>query len=101
MTKDEAATLQVRYEMRSEEAKSVLQNGGVVGFYATDPFTLILAISDKLQTSVELPVPLNTDAEKVKIARKSLWIEYTAPVAKLQALASRPDTVFAMQLDLK
>jgi hypothetical protein len=99
MTKDEVATLQVRYEMRSEEAKNILQNGGVVEFRATDPFTLILVINDTLRKNMKLPVPLNTDSGKIKIARKSLWIEYTAPVAKLQALASRPDTVFAMQLD--
>jgi hypothetical protein len=49
-----------------------LQSGGTVELHATDPYTLLVAIGEKYQKSVTLPLPLNHDGAKVRIARKSL-----------------------------
>jgi hypothetical protein len=44
--------------------------------------------------SLELPFPITVDAGKARIARKSLWTEYAAPVCSPDALQSRPSAVF-------
>jgi hypothetical protein len=91
--------LRARYTIESGDAKALLQNSGTVEFDMPDPFRLSLTIGGKFQKDVSLPFPLNSDAAKIKIARKSLWIEYTAPVSKLQMLSARPDSMLPVGPD--
>jgi hypothetical protein len=93
--------LRAHYAIRSGEAKALLQDGGTVEFNTPSPFRLSLTIGGKFHKEVLLPFPLNSDAAKVKVARKLLWIEYTAPVSKLQMLSARPDSMLPVQLDEK
>ncbi|KAF1937809.1 hypothetical protein EJ02DRAFT_505767 [Clathrospora elynae] len=93
--------VQIRYDFCSGEPKRLLQSGGIVEFHALNPFNLVMVIGSTYQKSVALPLPVNVEVGKVKIARKSLWIEYLAPVAKVQELISRPDCVFPIHLDLE
>ncbi|KAF2823611.1 hypothetical protein CC86DRAFT_422601 [Ophiobolus disseminans] len=94
-------SIRVRYDIRSEKPKRLLQNGGIVDFHSFGPFNLILMIDSTYRKSVALPLPVDIAAGKVKIARKSLWIEYLAPVAKVSALTLRPDSVFPIYIDLQ
>jgi hypothetical protein len=76
-----------------------VQGGCNIVLEAHDPFTLILKIGTTFQKAVSLPLPLNTDSSSTKIARRSLYITYTAPVATLEALALRPDTICPTRFD--
>jgi hypothetical protein len=89
----------VRYDNLSSEPKDLLQSGDIVDVQPLDPSTLILEIGSTYKKSVFLPLQLNTNASAIKIARKLLQITYTAPVVTLQALATRLDSVFPMDLD--
>ncbi|KAF2034802.1 hypothetical protein EK21DRAFT_55723 [Setomelanomma holmii] len=92
-------SVRIRYDIWSEEPKRLLQSGGSVEFHAPDPFKLVMVIGSTYRKSVALPLPVNVHVGKVKIARKSLWIEFLAPVAKVEELCSRPDYVFPIHSD--
>ncbi|KAH9860998.1 hypothetical protein IAQ61_010734 [Plenodomus lingam] len=91
--------LRIRFTIVSEEAKVFLQQGGEVVWKTATPYTLILTIGRNFQQTLLLPLPLSTESSKTRIARKSLWIEYTAPVVDVKSLSSRPDFMFRMSVD--
>ena len=92
----EITRLRIRFEIASGEGKALLQNAGTVALETADPFRLLLTIDRRLITTVPLPLPITTTNSKTKIARKSLWIEYTAAVAHVSDLRLRADSVFPM-----
>jgi hypothetical protein len=98
---NEVFSLRTHYSFASGEAKTLLQNGGTVEFTMPSPFHLALSIGDKFHKDVSLPFPLNSDVAKIKITRKSLWIEYTAPVIKAKMLSARPDSMLPVHLGEK
>jgi hypothetical protein len=67
---------------------------------ATNPFRLNLRILGKWQHEAKLPLPIDNAPGQTKVARKSLGIEHTVPVAELEALHSRPDSVFQLHREL-
>jgi hypothetical protein len=91
-------SLKIHYAVESGEAKTFLQNKEIVEFDTPSPFHLSLTIGKKYRKDVVLPFPLNQDAARVKIARKSLWIEYTAPVSDVKTLSARPEYVLPINL---
>jgi hypothetical protein len=96
-----ATFLQVRYEIKSPMVQEALQGAAEVELSLLNPFTLILNIGDALRHELELPLPLDRDSKKVRIARKSLRVEYRAFVAEPELLASRPDSMFPVMRDLQ
>jgi hypothetical protein len=81
--------------------KTLLQDGGEVQLNMPSPFRLVLTVGNKSSKELTLPFPLNNNAAKTKIARKSSWIEWTAPVAEVKALSIRPDYMLPLELDTK
>lgn len=92
-------SLQVRYNFQSGAVKDALQITAKVVIELHSPFSLVMSIGDNFRHELKLPLPLDHAEGKTKIARKSLWIEYIAPVAKHSMLAARPDSVFPMYRD--
>jgi hypothetical protein len=77
------STLLIKVEIKSDEAILLLGSQAKVEFEAIDSFTLLLDIgSGAVQKKISLPVPLVNAMVKKRIARKSCWAEYSAPVAK-------------------
>jgi hypothetical protein len=94
-------SLKIHYAIGSGDAKAFLQIGEIVEFETPNPFLLTLTIGKKYRRDLVLPFPLSGDAAKVKIARKSLWIEYTAPVSDAKTLSIRPEYVLPILLSEK
>ncbi|KAI8932270.1 hypothetical protein NX059_010471 [Plenodomus lindquistii] len=86
--------LRILFHIESEEGKASLQQGGEVAWEIESPRELVLTIGKKFKQVLALPLPLHTASSKTKIARKSSWIEYTAPVASVKDLSLRADSVF-------
>ncbi|KAF1944977.1 hypothetical protein EJ02DRAFT_509908 [Clathrospora elynae] len=98
------SSLQVHFKITSAKAITLLQGGASVGMHLTDPFNMVLNISsgsDTFQKSLQLTMPLDLSKGKTKIARKSLYIEFSAPIAEPAEMAKRPDLVFPMQKDAR
>lgn len=97
--RNEVESLRVHYSVNLGKAKELLQSGAIVGFETTTAFTLRLSIGKTYQMDVVLPFPPNVASAKTKIARKSLWIEYTAAVQSGAAILLRPDTMMPVHLN--
>ncbi|KAI4908457.1 uncharacterized protein J4E92_010856 [Alternaria infectoria] len=98
-SRSEVESLRVHYAVDSGKAKELLQSGAVVSFELTTAFTLRLFIGKTYRMDVTLPFPPNAASAKTKIARKSLWIEYTAAVQSEAAMFRRPDTMIPVHLN--
>jgi hypothetical protein len=96
-----ATSLQVRYEIKSAVLQEALQSAATVDFTLRNPFTLVLNIGDTFCHELELPLPVDGARSKVRVARKSLWVEYWAPVAEPAFLAARPDSMFSVMRDMQ
>jgi len=84
-------SLRVRYVIHSGGAKSSLQNGRAVSFSTPKTFSLALNIGSDYRKDLTLPFPLDVNSGRIKIARKALWIEYTATVKSVKDLSVCPD----------
>lgn len=93
--------LQIRYDIKSPVAQKSLQGAAAIKFNLPNPFTLVLKIGNGFCHTFRLPLPLDCARGSTRIARKSLWVEYQAPVATLALLATRPDSVFPVMQDAK
>ncbi|KAF2852444.1 hypothetical protein T440DRAFT_477389 [Plenodomus tracheiphilus IPT5] len=93
------ASLRIRFNIVSEEGKALLQNGGTIFCEISDSSSLILKIDNKVQHALTLPFPVNAASAKTEIARKSLWIECTAPVIELTQFSLRAESLFPMLPD--
>jgi hypothetical protein len=98
--KNKFDSVQIRYDFSSGLAMSALQSGNPMKAVATNPVRLNLRILGKWQHEAKLPLPIDNAAGQTKVARKSPWIEHTVPVAELEALHSRPDSVFQLHREL-
>lgn len=87
-------SLQIRCDIESEDMKEALSNAAAVDVQLSNPFSLTLKIGDTFREQIMLPPPLNGDQGKTKFSRKSMRIEYSAPVAEPRLLAFRPDSIF-------
>ncbi|KAF1952907.1 hypothetical protein CC80DRAFT_571306 [Byssothecium circinans] len=94
-------SIQAHYDLAHGKVKDSLQAGANAEFLLPDPFTLILRVGDTVVHKTKLPQPLDGNRGKGKIARKSLWAEYTAPVAEPTNLANRKDLVFPASINDK
>ncbi|KAF2265489.1 hypothetical protein CC78DRAFT_579231 [Lojkania enalia] len=93
-------SMRIHLDVLADEVKKVMQNGSKVNFALPNPFTLILDIDHgHFSRKFELPVPLDKDRGKGKIARKSGWLEYSAPLASSSSLSLSPDLMFPMRMD--
>jgi hypothetical protein len=96
-----AAVVKARYDIKSLIVQKALQSAVTVECTLLNPFTLVLKIGDAFHHTLKLPLPLDGSRSKVRIARKSLWVEYQAPVADPALLSSRPDLVFPVMRDMQ
>ena len=97
--KNSVKSLRVRYVIYSGGAKHSLQSGKAVSFSTPTTFSLTLSIGDDYRKDLTLPFPLDVDSGKVKIASKSLWIEYTAAVQNGAAILRSPDNMMPVHLN--
>jgi hypothetical protein len=96
------STLTVQFKISSAKVVGLLQAGGSVDVQFRDPFSLVMNIqsgNDLYQDTVQLPMPLESGQGKSKIARKSLWIEYSAPVAESAYMYIQPNVLFPLRKD--
>lgn len=91
--------LQAHYDLLSTDLKTCLRDGATIEFVLPEPFILVLKIGGRVVHKMELSLPLNEEKGKGKIARKSSWVEYSAPLVGLNGLAARPDMMFPIHMD--
>ncbi|KAI4676515.1 uncharacterized protein J4E88_007433 [Alternaria novae-zelandiae] len=99
-TGSRVSTLAVHFKTLSAKATAFLQSGGSVDVQLRDPFNLVLKVysgDDLCQETVQLPMPLESCQGQTKIARKSMWIEYSAPVADSTSLSTQPNALFPLR----
>ena len=80
--------LTTRLDLLAAEHQDLLRGGAIVNI--TQPSSFILAIdigSGALSRRVALPVPLQNTGGKMRIARKSSYVEFIAPTASPQELS--------------
>lgn len=99
LTSTHIASLQVRYDIVSDDAKVLLQNAAPVAIEHPSPFELTLNIDSVVEQRLGIPLPVKSTVAKTRISRSQLWIEFTVPVAGLQVLAARPDAVFPIYMN--
>ncbi|KAF1846230.1 uncharacterized protein K460DRAFT_386537 [Cucurbitaria berberidis CBS 394.84] len=97
-TSSRIISLHTRLDIISVDVKTALQSAAAVEVELSNPYSLIIKVGSAFRKVLELPLPLDGARGKTKVARKSLWIEYSAPVAQPSLLASRPDSVFSIQM---
>jgi hypothetical protein len=93
------SALHVRFNINAPTLQKALQNAAIVSFDLLDPFTLVLKMSNGFAHTFILPLPLDYIHGLTRVARKSLWVEYQAPVTSLAVLAPRPGSVFPVMRD--
>ena len=93
-------SLTIRYDIYNDEIKSALREATTtVQFQSSNPFMLLLRIGvEGYEARIRIPMPLVTTKGRTRIARKSGWVEFCAPVADPSYLAADPCMVFPMQL---
>ncbi|KAF2678823.1 hypothetical protein K458DRAFT_480637 [Lentithecium fluviatile CBS 122367] len=91
-------SLTTHFDLIRREHTALLQSDAQVEFTLPDPTTLVLNIGGRALHQIELPIPLNGAKGRGKVARKSSWIEYTAPLADTVMIAIRPDSVFPAKI---
>ncbi|KAF2469196.1 uncharacterized protein BDR25DRAFT_230166 [Lindgomyces ingoldianus] len=91
-------SMTIHGDVTSPTVQQLLQSNASVEFRLIDPFLLVLDIGGgKFRKELELPMPLNSALGKGKVARKSCWVEYTAPIVHVASLTLRPDLIFPMR----
>ena len=92
--------LRIRIDICSPTTQSLLQSGATVTFRSQGPFTMVLDIAQgQFKEEIKLPVPLDLSRGKTKIARKSCWVEFDAPLADHKYVSRLPEAVFPIDLD--
>lgn len=97
LTAIQIVSLQVHFDIKSQDAKTALQSAAPVAVERVGLFEMKLSIASH-EKYLTVPCPLMVTAAKTRIARKQLWIEYTAPVADMQSLTVQPAAVFPVSV---
>jgi hypothetical protein len=87
------ASLVGRLEGLSEDIKKELQNGGRVETMQVSPFRFTETLGSETITH-EFPAPVKALKHKIRIARKSFYIEVEAPLADAAGWKSFPSFVY-------
>lgn len=81
------------------EDHKLLQENKAVEFTQLNSFSLDFRIgSGAFRRILSLPVPLEATNSRTRIARKSGWVEYIAPISDPNAMNNRPDGMFPIDL---
>ena len=92
-------SLQLRCTVNDGNFQALLKDkDNAVVFSMIDPFTIKLEIGDVLIHRHKLALPLNLKEGTGKIARKSSWVEYTAPIMETSILDTRSDSMFVASI---
>ncbi|KAL1946437.1 hypothetical protein VTO73DRAFT_15564 [Trametes versicolor] len=90
---DSVASLTARLEVQDADSKTTFANGALPIVTQPSPFTIRVALGSCAQDLI-YPLPVIGDRQKLRLARKSLYIEVVVPVAmpfpKAWALQSSP-----------
>ncbi|KAF2181225.1 hypothetical protein K469DRAFT_792236 [Zopfia rhizophila CBS 207.26] len=94
---DRVTTLQFHYDITSNDVKELLKSGASVKFELPNPFLLVADIgSGRFCEDLELPLPLNSDRGKGRIARNST----RHVIVEREGLReTRPDMVFPTRIN--
>ncbi|KAF1967994.1 hypothetical protein BU23DRAFT_602460 [Bimuria novae-zelandiae CBS 107.79] len=94
-TMTRVSALEVHYGITDSAQQDQLRDrANAVVFTLSSPFVLEVKIGDVIFDRLKLAFPLDSSRGKGKIARKSSWIEYTAPVMETKLLGTRSDSIF-------
>ena len=92
----------IRYEIGEGKIRELLRDQSkTVTFHLENPFTLEVKLRNVIVHRRRLALPLNSNQGKTRIARKSSWIEYTAPIMRTQDLSKRSDSVFSAHVNFR
>ena len=92
-------SLEIRYEFVDSVLQDRLRHkDNAVVFVMKDPLTLELTVGDVVVHRHKLVLPLDSFRGKGKVARKSSWVEYKAPVMGTKDLNIRSDSVFSASI---
>jgi hypothetical protein len=86
-------------QILSEEAKVVLKEGSNVSRAMQSPFNHTLSIEGGPTYKVNFPVPVLNSTAKIRIARKSSYLELVADVAKLTDWSSFQSFMYPVFMD--
>ena len=93
------ACLTTHLDLLVTKHQDLLRGGAIVNISQLSSFTLAIDVgSGALWRRVSLPVPLQMTGGKVRIARKSSYVEFIAPIASPQELSGRAECLFPILL---
>lgn len=88
-------SLTTHVDLLSTYQQEVLRGGATVLVKFVTPHKIMLEVnSGAFRHHVDLPMPLLMTGTKTRVARKSSYIEFIAPVASPEHLLPRPDSIF-------
>lgn len=96
---DRVTTLTGHADIVSEIVKAALQAGGKVEIEQVSPVQVTIVIARIHQVQVYFPIPVVCSNAKTRIARKSSYVEITAPVLKPTDFHSFSEFMHPMLLD--
>ncbi|KAL1962427.1 hypothetical protein VTN77DRAFT_9698 [Rasamsonia byssochlamydoides] len=88
------AHLTTHLDVLPSKDQELLRSGAVISVQQLSPFRLAIDIGSDFRHQISLPIPLELTGGKTRIARKSSYIEYIAPVAAKDSLSVRPESLF-------
>ncbi|KIW10340.1 hypothetical protein PV08_11302 [Exophiala spinifera] len=92
-------SLAARLGLVSPDCQRVLQAGGQVSAASTTPFHFAVDIRPGCTIAVDFPLPMLDKGFRIKVARKSGWVELTAPVVDAAEWPSLRSFIYPVFLD--
>ncbi|EAS32822.3 uncharacterized protein CIMG_03846 [Coccidioides immitis RS] len=94
------ANITAHVDIFAESSRDMLRSGAAVKISQISPFEVaIIFDSGQLVKQVRLPVPINMVGSVTRIARKSSYVEFVAPVAPQVLLSRRPDSLYLVSVN--
>ncbi|EFR01962.1 hypothetical protein MGYG_04963 [Nannizzia gypsea CBS 118893] len=94
-----AVLLTTHLEITSPRYQDILRQGAEVLVKQISPYKISIQLGGKpFQSKIQLPFPVLSVNTKTRIARKSSYIEFIAPIASTRDLAQNPDNIFPVDL---
>ncbi|KAK2867969.1 hypothetical protein FQN49_003287 [Arthroderma sp. PD_2] len=94
-----ATSLTTRVSIISPHYQDILRQGAEVQVDQISPYKISINFQGKpFYQNIQLPLPVLMANTKTRVARKSSYVEFIAPIASTGALAHRPDNIFPVEI---
>ncbi|KDB20649.1 hypothetical protein H109_07402 [Trichophyton interdigitale MR816] len=94
-----AVLLTTRLDITSQKYQDILRQGAAVLVEQISPYKINVKLGGKpFHSNIRLPFPILSVNTKTRVARKSSYLEFIAPIASTRDLTQYPDNVFPIDL---